>query len=297
MSELTDKLKAAKARTAGTVVAAKPRPKAYRLKAEDNDAVKALLFGHSGTGKTFFLVGILLAGERVVVLSSDFGSNGLVTVKNELRKRGKLDLLNNLVVVDVSTFDEIVGFFDNAIDYMPDLNDFNPTVIVWEGFTSFNVDILDEYILSMAPGADGAGEMRKEGWTHTKQDWQGHKRGTIRTLRRFLAWTPESGKKIHKLLTCLESKPEINELSSKTQRGPLVHGTGRDLMNVGFDVVMQTFKEETKETGVIQHFYRFSGASDKFVVKSRGFDLQPIEPAEPERIWSILSGKVTNGEK
>jgi hypothetical protein len=161
--------------------------------------------------------------------------------------------------------------------------------LTWEGFTSFNVDILDEYILSMAPGAENAGEMRHEGWTHTKQDFQGIKRGTMRAIRKFLAFTLPSGKRLHKILTCLESKPQVNDLTQRTERGPLVHGSGRDLMNVGFDAIMECFREE--KDGAVRFYYRCSGSSEKFVLKNRGFDLRPVEDADPVKIWEILSNQ------
>ncbi len=289
MATLTEKL----AKTKSALSVTRPKPQAYTVEDVKDLATKLLIYGHSGSGKTYFIVGLLEAGERVLVLSTDFGGNGLVTVVNALKRRGKVDLLKNLRALDLATFEDITGFFDNPVEYFPGLLEFDPTVLMWEGFSFYNIGILDEYILSMAPGAEGAGEMRHEGWTHTKQDWQGMKRGTVRGLGKFMAWTLPNGKSPHKIVTCLEAQPDVDDLTQKSLRSVLVHGTGKSLMGPAFDAVIETFKDEKKngDNTVVEFKYRCEGASDKFLVKSRGFDLQPIEPAEPERIWKVLTGK------
>ena len=268
--------------------AQRPRPQAYSL--TESDPTKLLVYGHSGSGKTFVIVGCLIHGERVLVLSTDFGSNGLKTVKNELRKRGKLNLLNNLRVLDLASYEDIEAFLKDPTPFVPDLAEFDPTVLVWEGFSTFNIDILDEYILSHAPSAEGAGELRRAGLAHNKQDWQGMKRGTVRGLRYFFAFVLPNGKQVHKILTCLEAQPETDELTQKTQRSVLVHGTGKSLMAPGFDVIIEVFKEESKD-GLVNYFYRCDGDSQKYLLKNRGFELKPVEPADPVRLWSILTDK------
>jgi hypothetical protein len=278
---ITEKLQEAKARA--EVGSTKIRPQAYRIKKEENDAAKILLFGHMGSGKTHFLLGALLEGERLLVRSADFGNNGLVTIKNALRKLGRLELLDNLLALDLASYEDVIDSLDDIKAFVPDIETFNPTVDVFEGFSSFNIDMLDEYILSKAPGASNSGELRHEGFTHTQQDWQGMKRGTVRAARKFIASKP-TGKNIHKIMTCLESKPSVNDLTQASERGPLIQGTGRALMGVGFDVVLECFTKDDK------YFYRCSGDSDKYSVKNRGFEIKPVEGADPQRIWRILSG-------
>ncbi len=288
-----ERLKAAKQKNAegGGGEADKPLPKAYSLLEDASTPIKMLIYGFTGGGKTFFVVGLLLAGEKVFVLSTDFGANGLVTVKNELRRRGRLDLLSNLRVLDLGDYEHIIKFLEEPGVFVTDLNDYDPTVFVWEGFSSFNIDILDEYILTKAPGAEGAGELRHAGFTHTKQDWQGMKRGTGRAVRKFLNFSLPNGKPIHKIMTALESTPQNDAFTNKTARGALVHGSGRDLMGPGFDVIIEAFKaapKGTEEEDKISFFYRCEGDSEKYQLKARGYDLKPIEPADPERIWKIL---------
>lgn len=302
---VAEKLAAAKKRSGG--VAGKPKPAAYSLDDDTAAPPKLMIYAHSGCGKTYFIVGLLLEGERVFVLSTDFGSNGLATVKNALRKMpqyfnvetdewtpaGK-EILSRVRAIDLSTYPQVVDFIDNPLDFAPDLDTWAPTVMMWEGFTTFNVDILDEHILSFAPGAENSGDLRYEGFTHTKQDWQGMKRGTVRPVRKFMALTLPNGKPMAKILTTLESGgAELNTLTQKVEKTALVHGTGRALMGPAFDVILEAFKV-TKD-GETKYYYRCEGDSDKYLVKSRGYDLKPVEDADPARVWrkirSVGGGK------
>jgi hypothetical protein len=284
---LADKMKAAKARATGSTK--KPRPQEYSLNAEGDDPVKLMLFGSIGSGKSFFIVGMLLEGERVFVLSTDFGGNGLVSVKNELKRLGRLDLLKNLRGVDLATYEDLADFWDAPLEFAPTILEFDPTVFMWEGASAFNIDMLDEYILTMAPGAEKSGELRHAGFTHTTQDWQGMKRGTMRQFRRAISFTLPNGKRMHKIVTAHESKMQNNELTNRTEKGPLIQGSARDLIGGGFDVVLQCLKEEKGED--IVYKYRAVGASDKLAVKNRGFAIKGVMEADPQKVWRILTNK------
>lgn len=287
---LAEKMAAAKARVTGTTK--RTRPQEFVLNPEGDDPVKLMLFGPIASGKTFFIVALLLEGERVFVVSTDFGGNGLITVKNELKRLGRLDLLSNLKGLDLATYEDISDFWESPLEFAPSILDFDPTVIVWEGVSAFNIDILDEYILSMAPGAEKSGELRHAGFTHTQQDWQGMKRGTMRQLRHFVSFILPNGKRLHKIVTAHESKPQNNDLTNKTEKGPLLQGSARDLATGGFDVVLQCLKEETKD-GEVAYKYRAVGASDKLAVKNRGFALKGVMDADPVKVWRILTNKET----
>jgi len=267
----------------------RPRPKAYSLEDEETDVEKLLVYGHTGTGKTYILLGPLLDGLKLFVMSCDFGTNGLKTIRRALRKLGKEELLKNVRGIDLSTFYDVEDFLEAPLELVPDLEDYNPDVLVFEGFSSFNIDLLDEYILGHAPGAEGAGALRKAGWTHTQQDWQGMKRGTIRTLRKFLGFHLPSGKTLHKILTCLEANTDVNTLTNRTEKGVLVHGTGKALMGPAFDLILETYVEETEHGPVYK--YRFVGDSGKYLVKSRGYDMLPVETADPLAVWQKIRGK------
>jgi hypothetical protein len=284
-SSALDRLQKAKA--AAAAGGDKPRPKAYSLADEEADAPKIMLYGPSGVGKSFFLLGPILAGERVFVLSTDFGTNGLITIKNELKRLGRRDLLKNLRGIDLNTYEDVESLFENPLELVPDFYQFDPGVIAWEGFSYFNGTILDEYILKHAPGAANAGELRQSGFTHTTQDWQGMHRGTMRPLGKFFALQTLT-RRPAKILTCMERGDlDVNELSgNKAEKTVLVQGGARKQMGGGFDVIMVAASKETSEG--VEYFYRCKGDSSKYLVKARGYNLQPIEPADPERIWRVI---------
>jgi len=288
---LVDKMKAAKER-AKAGAAKKPKPQEFTLDAEGTDPIRLALFGQIASGKTFFIVGLLLEGERVFVLSTDFGGNGLITIKNELKRLGRPELLKNLRALDLADYEDLANFWENPLEFAPSIAEFDPTVFVWEGITSFVIDTLDEYILGHAPGADKSGELRHAGFTHTQQDWQGMKRGTMRPMRRFQSFIVNEGHVMHKIATFHESKMENNDLTNKSEKGPYVQGSAKTLVTGGFDVVLQCFKEEKGED--VAYKYRAVGASDKYAVKNRGFQgIKGVMDADPVKVWRILTNRET----
>src|SRR5689334_7362646 len=128
-TSIEEKLKAAKERAQAT--SSRPKPQEFSLNPEGDDPVKLLLFGPIASGKTFLIVGLLLEGERVFVVSSDFGGDGLITVKNELRRIGRLDLLANLRGLNLATYEDIADFWEKPLTFAPTILDFDPTVIMW----------------------------------------------------------------------------------------------------------------------------------------------------------------------
>jgi hypothetical protein len=280
--ELKEKMKAATAKVETKAIASgsrKPKPQAYKLKGDD-EPVKSLVYGPLASGKTFFGIGPLLCGERLLVLSTDFGNNGLITIVNRLKKLGRPDLIDNILNLDVSEYEDVIAFYEDPLSYVPDLMAFKPTVHLWEGFSTFNNDLLDEY-------SDKNDEFRDvtEGFAH----WYDIKRATMRALRKFFGFTLPDGTRMHKIMTSLEGKAQVNKMTNETEKAPLVQTGARDFVGGGFDVVINCYKEEKKD-GTEEFFYRCAGASSKYAVKNRDFNLKPVEPADPERIWKILKG-------
>lgn len=282
-------LQAAKER-AKSATSKRPKPKEFTLDPNGANLVKLALFGHMNSGKTFFFLGPLLEGERVFIVSTDFGGNGLVTLVNELKRLGRPDLVANIRGIDLNEYDDVVDFWKNPLEYAPSLTDFKPTVVGWEGISPFQMVIVDEYILSHAPGADKSGELRHAGFTHTQQDWQGMKRGLMRPLDAFVAFTLPDGSRPHKIATFHESKFENNEQTNKTEKGVYLQGAAKSLATGGFDVVLQCFSEEDKE-GNVEYKYRAKGASEKYAVKNRGFDIKGVFTADPQKVWRKLTNK------
>ena len=248
--------------------------------------VKMSIYGDQGTGKTYLVVGLLLSGEKVFTLSTDLGGNGLLAVVNELKRLGRTELLENLKGIDLNEYKDVDAFL-KAPDAIFKTLPWKPTVIFWDGFSSFNVDTISTHVASLESSYAGAGALRDEGLKLLHEDWTGVKRATIASLRAFIALQVD-GQPVHKVLTSLQgSRTDNNPSSSSTQIGPFIQGTGRTLVGIPFDVVINTYSEEENEE--INYYYRNVGDSSKFVCKNRGFDLPPVMKADPQELWKRLT--------
>ena len=277
-TSVADKLKAAKDRAAvATGAVTRVRPQAYKLTDADT-TVKVGIFGPLGSGKSTFLVGPLLCGERILVKSTDFGGNGLLSVVNELKRIGRADLIENIRNVDIADYKDAIDMMESPQLFVPDLEAFDPTVYFWDGYSTFNIDLLDEYS-ETAKEMEG---LKDDKWAH----WYDVKRATLRSMRKFFGFRLPNGKRLHKIMSFVEAKPDTNDLTNVTEKAPLIQGGAKDLSTGGFDVVFNCYSEE--KDGKFTYYYRCRSA--KHAVKNRGFDLKPVEVAEPERIWRILTG-------
>ena len=292
MAETTATLNETKAKlqTAAAKGARKVAPKARTYTGRDlvSEYKKLLAWGHSGDGKTHLLLGPVLAGERLLVGSADFGGQGLTTVVEALKRLKKEDLLDNIRGVDLTTYEEVVTFVEDPGQFFEGLETFAPTVDVLEGFSGFQIDLLDEYILSFESKEMKDNELRDAGLVSSRQDWAGMKRGTMRVMRKFLGLNIGSTPQ-HKIVTALGGKQGMNDLTKATEQTPLIQGSARDLIGAGFDLVLRCASKEVN--GKVEYFYHTGADKSKFAVKTRGVELPSIMDADPLKLWSILTGK------
>lgn len=246
-------------------------PRGFSLSARKGGAAPSLgVFGQGGTGKTLTLAGALLAGERCVGASSDFGSDGLETIVGYLESRGKGELLENLLNVTLPDWDDLAKFAMNPQDFFDqDLAAFAPTVQYLEGYSSAQLIGLEEKLVVDDMGLP------------EQRDWNKVKRNTLRILVRFLGNqigdTPQA-----KLVTFLENVKE-DEQTNKTVIGPLIQGAARNLMMPAFDIMMRTSRDKTG------YVYTFRDDSSKVNVKIRARDKTPDEvKADPEQLWALV---------
>lgn len=260
----------------------RPRPQAKKM--GKTKFRKVLGFGLLGSGKTYLMDGPLELGERVFVASADFGGNGLVSVENAFAKKNLTTVYeNNIMNVNLGNYEEVIEFFDQPILYAPDIVDFDPTVLFFDGFSTFNNDYIDEYSEDPDSGFRGLGDGDKFG------HWYDVKRATLRGLRKFFAFTLPNGKEVHKIMTTLQAKPDTNEMTQKTEVMPMIQGGAKEFTVGGFDVVLNCFRDED-ENGKETFWYRFGGDGSKYAVKNRGFDLKGKMPADPVKLWKVLTG-------
>lgn len=259
----------------------RPRPQAKKM--AKSKFRKVLGFGLLGSGKTSLIEGPLECGERVFVASADFGGHGLVSVENWASKNDKMALFeNNLMNVNLGNYEEVVEFLTKPLLYAPDIVEFDPTVFFFDGYSTFQNDYLDEY-----------SEEHESEFRSLSDDKYGHwfdvKRGTLRSLRKILAFTLPNGKDLHKIVTTLQAKPDTNEMTQKSEIMPLIQGGAKEFTGGGFDVVLNCSREEDAD-GKETFWYRFGGDGSKYAVKNRGFDLAGKMPADPVKLWKVLTG-------
>jgi hypothetical protein len=277
------------------------RVRSYTLDDDEGDWHKVMTYGLPGTGKTYVIIGYLLNGEKVYVMNTDLGGNGLGTVKRHLKKIGRTDLLKNLAFVDLADYDEVEVFLTNPTKVVNsdefDLWAWAPTVLVWEGYSFFQQVHVDEKVLSMAAVAkDGVSkvELRNEGMFAVEADWNAIRRLTIRHANKFLnIHNPVTGQRIHKYVTFQEKDPE-KDSEGKVKIGgkvlPMLWTGAATLMSAGFDLVIHTVGKN-KADGA-EYFYECVQTDTKYG-KNREYPLKGIAPADWTSIWAkIKSGEV-----
>jgi hypothetical protein len=273
-------------KVAGMAAKSKPKPMVNRGGDKAGRWAKILSYGHSGTGKTFAIIGFLKAGLRVVVISTDLGGNGLASVFNQLEKEGLSHLADNIVHIDFPDYDGLIDFLKDPIGIYPEFYDFKPDFLVWDGFSGFQQQHVSDKIMEITPQVNKVSEGREEGLWKDQQDWGMVRNATLKALANYLAlhnWKHSTA--INKYMTCLENKPMADKITNEIQRGPYIQGSAAALMAPAFDIIIETRVKSDSSEKVRAYEYYCVG-HEKLLAKSRGFDLDPIEPADMHRLWT-----------
>jgi hypothetical protein len=263
---------------------------------------KILGYGDSGVGKTLAIIGFLLAGLKVFVLSTDIGGNGLSSIRTALKDMGREDLMSNLVFVEVADYKTTQEFLVNPDIVMVEvadekglrevsLNEWNPDMLVWEGFSNWQENHLCSYVLGMDAISSKASEMRQEGLLPELQDYNAIRRGTLSTLDRFLNLRAKNGKVWHKYVTCLEdNKAKEDPLSgNKAKKMPLLVGSARTYMGPAFDLILEM---QAKSSGGKTEFVYKCDVGGSSVSKKRGLNVDTTEPADMLKLWTKINQQV-----
>jgi hypothetical protein len=274
-----------KAVVTGTL-AKKPRFTASVASDVTADWFKLGFFGPPGSGKTFFLLGPLLAGERVFVITTDFGGNGLRTIKEELRRRGKPELLDNLANIDISDWKSLESVLDGINDVMiggeKTLWQWRPTMFVLEGMSNAQMNHLDDYVLGF-DGGTKASEARAAGIDADERDWGRVRREMVKKVNTFLFTHNPDGTFVHKVITFYEGEPKEDKITKEIKPNVLLQGGIRSFIGGAFDAMIRTRKLGGK------HIYEID--VEKTATKNRGLDLLAQEPGDPLKLWLKITGK------
>lgn len=276
------------------------------LASDEADYLKILMYGKWGSGKTRALVGFLVAGLRIFVFGTDFGGNGLRTVKEALRDLGREDLLANLQYVDFDNYED----FDYVLEHPESLEieeadgkvkniyEWNPDLLVLEGIHNMQMTLLDEYILSMSlptkeDGSKKENELREAGLLAEQRDWDAVRRGTTRPINKFLNLHDHTRNKVwHKYVTVLIADARTDQKTKEyIPEGPWLQGAARKVIGSGFDLILQCVeKRDIGNKTNVSYYYKCvnDGTAEG---KRRGLPVDPIEPADMEKLWKKITAK------
>lgn len=273
------------------------KPKKQAKKLDDPGYVKLGASGPPGSGKTRFLKGPLLLGQKVFLLSSDAGGSGSSTIRQELIREGHKAALENLFEFEVSTsspYEDVADFLEDPACIDLDgktIYDWDPDMIAWDGFSNWQMVHLDKYILDFAPGTSNSSEFRREGLKAEQQDWDAIKRATARHLGSFCGLhNVKTGKKWNKYVTFYEKPPEANSITGLIERTALIQGSIKNFTGGYFDVFFFCRKNKKKANADEGANFDYLMESASHAVKTRGYKFNDIEEADPLKLWQkILS--------
>lgn len=257
-----------------------PRVVCRGLDEDEASVVKLMLYGGQGTGKTYAICALLELGYKILILSTDFGGDGTNTVKLEMKRRGKKELLANARLVTADGYNAVRDFIDKPEKYVEGLwTEFVPDILFWDGFSGFQQLDIAEHIEDSGKGDDSDLKFEQSQWGMVRN-------ATIRTVDDFLDIRAPNGDNPHKVVTCLE-KIQVKEGRVEDQLSPLLQGAGGVLMGAAFDLIWRTSCDTTgkDEKAVSTYSYHTRPDGTKRVGKSRGFSFKGVIEADMYHVW------------
>lgn len=273
-----------------------PRATVRSLADPADTGLKIMVFGSSGQGKTWFGKGCLVEGFRVAYISTDIGGSGVVAIEGPLRREGHADKLMNGKDVELPTYEDLESFLNNPQEIWPDIYDWDPDILFWDGFGAFQQIQLMEEVGDM-DGGKNATEQRQSGLQLETRDWNLVKQDTIRKLSKFCALhNRKTGKIWHKVVTChesIKSKETAPGKSALTEtKEPLLSGAGGIMARGAFDLILKTSvrnKTAGEEGDFGGRVYEYiTAGNNNLAAKNRGFDLPAAIPADGGKLMLKL---------
>jgi len=297
--------------TGAREIKAPPRPRSRTLAEDDLDYFKLMLFGPVGAGKTH-LIGQFVRdlGMRVVILSTDIGESGHLTIKTALTQAGKSELADRVRLLNLNGWKEVSDFLQNPYKFAPELWENEPDILAWDGFSGFQQVDISEYVGDMQPAEKTTrdrGDAIDSGLQFEQAQWGMVRNATVRKIDSFLTIRNPSGKPLHKIVTCNEaiaykpvdaSKPTGPQQIVESYK-PLLQGAGGAIIQQGFDMILRnTVKIRKADTGAKREYLLITEGSENLVAKSRGFNLDPVMPSSAVLLWEKIQealGKKIHG--
>lgn len=273
-----------------------PSPR-FRITSGDDKAgnmLKIFIFGGWGSGKTFFVVGLLLQGLKVYIVNTDIGGSGANSIKLELTRLGREDLKANFKEVILSREADFQIFLNSPETVDPTIYDFDPDVLFWDGLAAWQQVELSEKIGSMP--VTGSGDNREvpahleSGLAFEQPQWGMLRNATVRGVHKFCSLNNKrTGKVWHKVATAQEAikmKPAKAGGGYVETKMPLLQGAGGVLIGAAFDLIMKTDKTATGE------FVYIFEDGENLMSKNRGFKLPATMAADSGKLWADLTAQL-----
>ncbi len=278
-------------------------PKAKKFSDLDINDIKILLYGPFQSGKTYTIGELLELGLKILYFSTDAGGSGLLTIRNYLRKKNRLDLADNLIVLEskyLDTYEKVISFLERPDKYVDNLYDLEIDLVFWDGFSNFQADhvhnkVNDNVTSAAAERDKDLTAAREAGMQFETQDWGQVKLGTTKASNLFWKMhNKKTGQVWHKIITCQtaaasKSQNQSNGTSSIVEvKRPQISGQASLSICAACDLIIYTgFKKSV--TGSKTEYFYTTTSDNETVSKNRGFDLLDKEEASMGKLWTKIT--------
>lgn len=276
-----------------------PRAKVRNFESEEIEMyLKLLFFGNPGSGKTFVVKSLLELGFKVLVATTDVGGDGLNAVIIPMRAAGTWDTYKkNLRSIELSGYDEVKDFFVVPENSFPDIYEWDPDFIFWDGLSGWQQIDVSTYVGNMSPeraGGKGVSDARESGLQFEQADWGQVRNATVRGVDDFCSMrNKKTGRMWNKIATsheAVKSKGAAAGGGFKEGLEPLLQGAGGRIILGAFDLVARTtiVSDPLDEDGSKRQYFYILQPHQNLAAKVRGFNLAPKMEADAKKLITEL---------
>ncbi len=279
------------------LVGAVPGTKTYRVRRGDETTLRScngFIFGDLDSGKTNIALQLILEGLKVFGIMTDFGGTGFESVYNWFHDHPEAIGAKERFREVTLDYEGVLKFNRDPASIDPDIYEWDPDVLFWDGLSAFQQVDLEEYIGEFTPmrrenTRSEASDHRQSGLFLEQYDWAAVRNGTLRPLHKFLSLhNVKTGKRWSKIVTALDDKKgdrKEGKLIEGTEKvGPLLHTVARKISGAAFSYCLQTVKERNLD-GTSK--WTYVNRSPDVLTKSRGYfnHLPAVLEADFGKLW------------